>query len=191
MPTTGTDQMTAETITQAALRVVRAHGLDGLTMRRLSTELGCSLGAAYYHVPSKDALLELMIDSTMGSLPTPGPEAGDWADRIDKMLVASWQMFARYPGIETLRAQGFGQRHADRLRKFTRARLRDAGIAAKDLPAVEALIAHFGVGVAVAVSRDDCDRARVISTATNALHLLLDALRTNAAAASTITPGSC
>jgi hypothetical protein len=137
-------------------------------MRRLSTELGSSLGAAYYHVASKSALLELKVERTMGSLPEPGPEAGDWADRIEEMLLASWQMFRRYPGIETLLGEGLGQQHADRLRRFTQARLREAGFARRDLPVVEALIGHYANGVAVAVSRQGRSAA-VISTATDAL----------------------
>jgi TetR/AcrR family tetracycline transcriptional repressor len=171
----------AEAITQAALRVVRQHGLEGLTMRRLSAELGSSLGAAYYHVPSKRALLELMMDCTIGSLPTPGPEHGDWASRIETMLLASWQMFVEYPGIEQLLRQHIGQRHADRLTEFVRACLHDAGFSSPEATVFESLIGNFSIGVAVVVSDQPRNRQQVLANGAEALTLLLDHLRSRAA----------
>jgi TetR/AcrR family tetracycline transcriptional repressor len=49
---------TRDQIAAAALRLIDAHGLAGLTMRRLGAELGVEGMAIYRHFPSKDALLQ-------------------------------------------------------------------------------------------------------------------------------------
>lgn len=41
----------------AALRIVTASGLDGLTMPGLAEELDCGIGTLYRHFPSKDVLI--------------------------------------------------------------------------------------------------------------------------------------
>jgi TetR/AcrR family transcriptional regulator, tetracycline repressor protein len=44
-------------IVEAAYAMLREHGLAGLSMRRLATDLGVQPGALYYHVASKQDLL--------------------------------------------------------------------------------------------------------------------------------------
>ncbi len=48
---------TAERILEIALRMFRDQGFDGTTMRDIAGACGMSLGAAYYHFESKEALL--------------------------------------------------------------------------------------------------------------------------------------
>src|SRR5690606_15588387 len=42
---------------RTAMRIVRAEGLDGLTMARLADELDCAVGTVYTYFPSKGALV--------------------------------------------------------------------------------------------------------------------------------------
>lgn len=57
--------LTAERIVLAALELVDRDGLDGLSMRQLGTELGAGATSIYWHVPNKDALLDLIVDRLM------------------------------------------------------------------------------------------------------------------------------
>lgn len=50
-------RLAKDQITTTALRLIDAHGLTGLTMRRLGAELGVEAMAVYRHFPNKDALL--------------------------------------------------------------------------------------------------------------------------------------
>jgi AcrR family transcriptional regulator len=50
--------LTRERIVRAALAVVDADGIEGLTMRRLAAELGAAPMAPYAHLADKRALLE-------------------------------------------------------------------------------------------------------------------------------------
>lgn len=57
------DALSHERVLQAALALADAHGLESLSMRRLGTELGVEAMSLYRHVPSKDALLDAMVDT--------------------------------------------------------------------------------------------------------------------------------
>jgi TetR/AcrR family tetracycline transcriptional repressor len=73
-----------QTVVDAALRLLSETGLDGLTLRRLSRELGVQPGALYWHVESKQELLNLMANqlatkATAGlEVPLPGQEWDEW-----------------------------------------------------------------------------------------------------------------
>jgi TetR/AcrR family tetracycline transcriptional repressor len=57
-------------------------GLDGLTMRRLSSALEVQNGATYWHLRRKQALLEAMADAMLaGVAPGPAPD-GPWDARV-------------------------------------------------------------------------------------------------------------
>lgn len=46
----------------AARCVLREHGLENCSMRRVAAELGVQAGALYHHVPNKQTLLALLAD---------------------------------------------------------------------------------------------------------------------------------
>lgn len=73
-------------IAKAALAVADRDGLDKLTMRRLSAELGVTPMATYHHVSGKDELLDLVIDESIGQLPVVDPEKGDVPAIVDWFL---------------------------------------------------------------------------------------------------------
>ncbi|MFE3555010.1 TetR/AcrR family transcriptional regulator [Streptomyces sp. NPDC059193] len=50
-------------VLEAALRVVDEEGLDGLSMRRVATELGVETMALYRYTPSKNDLLDGLVES--------------------------------------------------------------------------------------------------------------------------------
>ena len=53
-------KLDAPQITAAALELLQAEGLDGLSMRPLATKLGVRASALYWHVTDKDQLYALM-----------------------------------------------------------------------------------------------------------------------------------
>jgi AcrR family transcriptional regulator len=52
------------TIAEVAVRVADAEGIDAVTMRRIAAELGVGTMSLYNYVPTKDHLVQLMIDQT-------------------------------------------------------------------------------------------------------------------------------
>ena len=69
-------------ITEVALRVADAEGLDALSMRRVAAELGTGAASLYRYVETREDLLDLMTDAT-GAEYELAPPTGDWlADLI-------------------------------------------------------------------------------------------------------------
>lgn len=58
-------------IAAVAVRVADAEGIDAVTMRRIAAELGVGTMSLYNYVPTKDHLIELMIDQTAGEYAYP------------------------------------------------------------------------------------------------------------------------
>jgi TetR/AcrR family tetracycline transcriptional repressor len=65
----------------AALRMVDERGMEGLTMRRLGTELGVDPMAIYHHVPDKAALFDGIVERVLASVVLP-PPTGEWTDDL-------------------------------------------------------------------------------------------------------------
>ncbi|MEV0967826.1 TetR/AcrR family transcriptional regulator C-terminal domain-containing protein [Microtetraspora glauca] len=55
--------LTRQTMIDAALRLLDEVGLDGLTVRRLAAELGVQSPALYWHIRTKQELLDGMADA--------------------------------------------------------------------------------------------------------------------------------
>lgn len=90
-------------IVKAALSIADRDGLDKLTMRRLSTELGVTPMATYHHVSGKDELLDLVIDESIGQLPVVDPDAGD-AGAIVGWFLAFHDLLLAHPALASAAA---------------------------------------------------------------------------------------
>ena len=77
--------LTRARILTAALRLVDREGLEALSMRRLGQALGVEAMSLYNHVPNKAAVLDGLVELLLGELEIPGPEAGDWWERIRRI----------------------------------------------------------------------------------------------------------
>jgi AcrR family transcriptional regulator len=64
-------------IVRAAIGVADAEGADAVSMRRIARELHAGTMSLYWHVASKEELLDLMIDAIEGEAEAPEP-SGDW-----------------------------------------------------------------------------------------------------------------
>ena len=68
--------LTREAIVEAALAVLDAEGLEGVSMRRVAQRLGTGPASLYQHVSNKDELLELVLDRVAGDIEIPEPGVG-------------------------------------------------------------------------------------------------------------------
>jgi AcrR family transcriptional regulator len=76
------EPLTRERIVRAALALVDRDGLDALSMRHLGDELGAGTTSVYWHVPNKDALLDLLLDEILGEVVEELPEGEDWLETL-------------------------------------------------------------------------------------------------------------
>src|SRR6476659_6508022 len=69
------EAVSAETILDAAARLIEMHGVEAFTMRGLAEELGVAVTSIYWHVGGRDKLLDSLVDrllSQMAQLPMEG-----------------------------------------------------------------------------------------------------------------------
>lgn len=97
--------LTEDQIVDAALRVIRSDGLDALSMRRLSKELGRSQMAAYSYVANKEELLDLVARKTLADVEIPDPDSGPWDSRLRTVIDSVDAHLRRHPGIAGLLLQ--------------------------------------------------------------------------------------
>ncbi|MFD4642262.1 TetR/AcrR family transcriptional regulator [Lentzea sp. NPDC058436] len=88
--------LSREVIVRKAMEMLDEHGLQKLSMRRLAAELGAAPMSLYWHVPTKDALIELCLDEVYGEFPLPGPD-DDWETAVRGMMHAMRQIAHKHP----------------------------------------------------------------------------------------------
>jgi AcrR family transcriptional regulator len=91
--------LTEAEIVDAALRVIKQSGVEGLTMRRLSKELGRSHMAMYYHVSDKNALLDLVASAALKGIPIPEPANRAWDARLRELITSIDEQLRAHPDI--------------------------------------------------------------------------------------------
>jgi TetR/AcrR family transcriptional regulator, tetracycline repressor protein len=84
--------LTSQEIARAGLAMVERDGLDGLSMRRLADGLGVQAASLYWHVQSKDHLLDLMTGELFGGLKLPCPApGGSWRGGLCDLSAAYYR----------------------------------------------------------------------------------------------------
>jgi len=93
-PSTRARALSEAEILAAALEIIEQDGIDGLTMRRLSTHLGVALGATYHHVKNKHALLALVAHSLFARVEIPQlDDPRDWSVQVRDVLLSLTDVF--------------------------------------------------------------------------------------------------
>lgn len=89
--------LTRPLVIDTALRLLGEVGLDGLTVRRLATELGVKSPALYWHFRSKQELLDGMADAiTWAAGMGPPGEGESWQDFLLRRARAYRQSVLRH-----------------------------------------------------------------------------------------------
>ncbi|MER5324639.1 TetR/AcrR family transcriptional regulator [Streptosporangium roseum] len=89
-------------ITEAAVRIADAEGLEAATMRRIAAEIGAGAMSLYRYVPSRDNLVELMADRLQGEIDVTGMPSGDWRADLTRYADGLRAMWLRHPWIATV-----------------------------------------------------------------------------------------
>jgi AcrR family transcriptional regulator len=93
------DPISRDAIVAAAIRLLDAEGLNALSMRRIADELGTGAASLYWHVGSKDGLLDLVFDQMIGELEVPEPVPGQWREQLKDVARAQRAVTLRHPSV--------------------------------------------------------------------------------------------
>jgi AcrR family transcriptional regulator len=132
-------------IVRAAITIADHQGLDALTMRRVAHELGAGTMSLYWHVRSKDELIELMRDEVAGEH-TLQP-SGDWRSDLARFARDTRGMFLRHPWLASV-AWGTPPLGPNSLRQdeLTMAAMSSLGVDLQTQGAIGAVVYFFVVG---------------------------------------------
>ncbi|MEV4225263.1 TetR/AcrR family transcriptional regulator C-terminal domain-containing protein [Nonomuraea sp. NPDC049725] len=89
-------------IVHAAVELLDADGLDGLSMRRLGAKLSAGATSIYWYVANKEELLELVYDEIWGELRLPEPTAETWRVTASAFAHDMRRVILRHPWSASL-----------------------------------------------------------------------------------------
>jgi AcrR family transcriptional regulator len=88
-------------IVAAAIRLADTEGLEAASMRRIAQEVGAGAMTLYHYVPSRDDLLELMVDEVAGELDLPGEPGPHWRAALTLLAERKRALWLRHPWLAT------------------------------------------------------------------------------------------
>ena len=106
--------LTRASIVATAVAIMRSEGLAKVTVRRLAQELDTGPASLYVYFRNTAELHAAILDELLGTVPPP-PAAGDWRDRLEKVLTDYTVMLFRHPSLDrsALVARPRGQHYLD------------------------------------------------------------------------------
>lgn len=171
-----------EAVVRAAVQIADAEGIDALSMRRVSQELGVTPMALYRYLPDKSSLVDVVVDESLSVVPVVDPTR-PVADELLRCFGAMYELLLAHPGL----ARAVGERPlegpvATRIGEQVLTILQRNGIAGDD--AANLLISAFSLTLGSALYRtsrgDRVDRWQVGEVAP-AVHGVRDRLNSASA----------
>jgi AcrR family transcriptional regulator len=78
--------LSREAIVSAAIEVLDEEGAESLSMRRVAEKLGAGAASLYWHVSSKAALIDLILDKVGTELELPEPDPSRWQEQLKQLM---------------------------------------------------------------------------------------------------------
>jgi len=93
------DPISRDAIVSAAIDLLDREGLAALSMRKLADELDAGAASLYWHVGSKDGLLDLVMDEIIGEGNVPDPDPERWQEQLKQVARDQRAASLRHPWI--------------------------------------------------------------------------------------------
>jgi AcrR family transcriptional regulator len=140
--------LSRERIVDAAVLLLDQHGSDGLTMRRLAEALDVTPTALYWHVRTKEDVLDLALDRIFGDVPLP-EITGDWRDDT-RGLIRGWRSaMLRHPWAPGLIGRPMLGPNVLARTEHLQSALTRGGLSGLDLAVTTRLLANYVIGAAL------------------------------------------
>jgi AcrR family transcriptional regulator len=92
-------KFTREQLQRAALALVDAHGLAGLTMRALASELGTGAMTLYNYVSQREELEVLVVEAVIGEARWAPDGDLAWHEELEAIAVMLWRSIRTHPHV--------------------------------------------------------------------------------------------
>ena len=94
------EPLSVEAVIGAGLRVLRAEGIEAVSMRRIAAELDTGPASLYVYVRNRQDLLNQMFDAVVSEVDlSDEPDPKRWREQLEHALTEARRAMDRYPGI--------------------------------------------------------------------------------------------
>jgi AcrR family transcriptional regulator len=93
------EPISRDAIVDAAIALLDRDGLDALSMRSLAEQLGTGAASLYWHVGSKDGLLDLVLDRLIGEVAIPDADPERWQEQVREVARNQRAVSLRHPYV--------------------------------------------------------------------------------------------
>jgi AcrR family transcriptional regulator len=93
------ETLTREQVVEAAIAILDEEGFDALSMRHLGQRLGAAAPTLYWHVHSRDELLDLVGDAIVGEVLAGIGEPDGWRAWMSSLARSLRDVLARHGGV--------------------------------------------------------------------------------------------
>ena len=90
------NRLTPERVLAGALELADRIGIEPFTIRKLAVELDVKPMTIYHHVPSKEAIIDGIVDLVFDEITLP-PTDLDWKEAIRERCISAREVLARHP----------------------------------------------------------------------------------------------
>lgn len=94
--------LTGDDVVQAAMRIADRDGLSAVTMQAVAAEVGFTTMALYRYFPSKDALIDAIVDAAWGAPPERSGPPGEWRAEVERWAWAKRAVMVSRPWLGEL-----------------------------------------------------------------------------------------
>src|ERR1700744_4943048 len=91
--------LSEEAIVDAALAILKAEGLDAVSMRRIAAALDTGAGSLYVYVKGRDGLLAAMFDRIIAAVTLETPDPSRWRAQLHNLLERTRAELVAHPGM--------------------------------------------------------------------------------------------
>jgi AcrR family transcriptional regulator len=91
--------LSEEAIVDAALAILKAEGLQAVSMRRVAATLDTGAGSLYVYVDGRDGLLEAMFDRIITAVKLETPDPSRWRAQLHNLLERVRAQLVTHPGM--------------------------------------------------------------------------------------------
>lgn len=138
--------MTRDRIVAEAVALLDEEGVGGLTMRRLAERVGAGPTTLYWHVATKDDVVDLALDQIFGEVPLPERPADDWQADV-RTIITGWRAaMLRHPWSATLLGRPLLGPNVLARTEYLQAALVRSGLAEPHLTAAIHALANYVIG---------------------------------------------
>ncbi|MBP2704264.1 TetR/AcrR family transcriptional regulator C-terminal domain-containing protein [Microbispora sp. RL4-1S] len=141
--------LSRDRIVREAVALLDEEGAGRLTMRRLAERLGTGSTTLYWHVKTKDDVLDLALDAIFAAVEIPRPGAQDWRAGVTA-LISGWRaVLLEHPWSAALLGRPMLGPNVLARSEFLYATLVGAGVTEPHLTAAAYGLSNYVIGSAL------------------------------------------